>query len=102
MSGSYPNAQNGAVTSVPSSTTAVRLLAANPLRQGLTVANSSTAILYLMLGNVIVPTSSLFTVAMAASSSGNLAYYEGPFGYQGDVWGIWASANGSAVVTELT
>lgn len=104
MSGSFPAAQNGNPSTVTSTaaTGGAQLLAANPLRQGFSISNNSTAILYLLLSNRQPVSNSVFTVPMAASSSGNLSYYEGPFGYQGEVWGIWASANGSAAVVEYT
>lgn len=102
MPSTYPTAQNGNSTTVPSATSAVQLMFANELRQGGTIANNSTAILYVLLGNKQTVSSSIFTLAMAGSSSGALAYYELPFGYVGDVWGIWATANGSAAVVEYT
>lgn len=84
-----------AVTSVASSATSVTLLASNANRLGATVHNDSTAALFLKLG--ATASSSSFTVKMAADS-----YYEVPFGYTGILGGIWASANGSARVTEVT
>lgn len=72
------------------------ILAANALRTGATVWNDSTAILYIDLTG---------GTASATSCSVKLiadAYYEVPYGYHGLITGIWASATGSARVTELT
>lgn len=95
MPGQTVSSQN-AETQVASSTTAQTLLAANRQRQGATVYNASTAILYLLLGSG-TPSSTNYTVQMAASS-----YYEAPFSFQGAIQGVWASANGYAYVGELT
>ena len=81
-------------TSVTASATSVSILASNSSRLGAAVYNDSTAILYLKLGATASTTS--FTVAMAASS-----YYEVPFQYTGAIDGIWASATGSARITEI-
>lgn len=72
------------------------ILAANSGRNGATVYNDSSAVLYLELGSAAASTTN-FTIAMAANS-----YYEVPFGYTGQLTGIWASATGAARVTELT
>lgn len=60
------------------------------------IYNNSTQVLYVNLG-ATATTTTAFVVALAAG-----AYYEVPFGYTGSVTGIWASANGSAQVTEIT
>lgn len=88
-------ASTATTSSVASSATNVTLLSANSARLGATVYNESTQVLYLKLGTTASATS--YTVAMAASS-----YYETPYGYTGNIDGIWASANGSARVVELT
>lgn len=93
------NADSGGVTptttSVPSSATSVQVLAANTNRKSFGVSNVSTAKLYL----------SYSTPATTAN-----AFVEIPAGaylppdpqlkYTGAIYGIWASANGSAQVTE--
>ncbi len=84
-----------AVTSVASSASNVTILALNAQRRGATICNDSTAVLYLKLGATASTTS--FTVKMLAD-----AYYEVPAQYTGIIDGIWASANGSARVTEIT
>jgi len=83
-------------SSVASSASSVTILAANTARDGATIYNDSTQILYLLLGTGPA-SSTVHTVQMAAAS-----YYEVPYGYTGIITGIWASANGSARVTQLT
>jgi len=82
-------------TNVASSASTVVLLAANAARKGATVFNDSASVLYLKLGSTASVTS--FTTRMVA-----YAYYEVPFQYTGTIDGIWASATGSARMTELT
>lgn len=84
------------VTAVASSATNVTLLAANRLRLGATIYNDSTAVLYVKCGSTAVIASS-FTMQMASET-----FFEIPAGYTGVVDGIWASANGNAMVTEFT
>jgi hypothetical protein len=84
-----------AVTSVASSASNVQLLAANTNRVGATFYNDSTQVLYLKLG--VTASTSSYTIQMAANG-----YYEVPYGYTGEIDGIWASANGNARITELS
>lgn len=90
----------GSLASVASSASAVTILAANGNRKGAAIYNASTQILYLGL-SATTPTASLYTVQIPASG-----YYEMPINhggvYTGIIRGIWASANGAALVTELT
>lgn len=82
------------VTSVASATTNTNLLQSNVGRLGFAVFNESTAILYLKCAaNASV---SSYTVQIAPSG-----YYECPFNYNGQVDGLWASANGFARITEF-
>lgn len=83
-------------TNVAASATSVTLLAANTSRKDSVIYNDSTANLYVGLGAVAVSTSS-FTVLVAGGG-----YYEVPYGYTGEIRGLWSSATGSARVTELT
>lgn len=71
------------------------ILASNAARQGATVFNDSTAILYLALGTVAASFTS-YTVQIAAGG-----YYEVPAKYSGEIRGIWDSATGNARVTEI-
>lgn len=86
------------LTTVASSATSVGILAANPARRGASIVNASTAILYLSLtsANNDATTTTDHSVQLPT-----LAYYEVPFGYTGPIRGIWASANGSANITEF-
>lgn len=78
-----------------STTTNTTLLYTNLSRLGATIFNDSTKILYVKLGRVASATD--FTVKLLTG-----AYYEVPFGYIGQIDGIWSAANGFARVTELT
>lgn len=89
------SATTSAVTSVASSATNVTILALNAQRRGATIYNDSSAILYLKLG--ATASTSSFTVKMQAES-----YYEVPAQYTGIIDGLWASATGSARITEIT
>jgi hypothetical protein len=71
------------------------VLAANADRRGATIYNESTAVLYLALGEAAASATD-YTVQVTASG-----YYEVPFGYSGQIRGIWAAVNGAARVTEL-
>lgn len=87
---------NSAVTQVNSSASSVQLLASNTARKMATFFNDSTQALYLKLGTTA--SSSSYTVKMAAAS-----YYELPPPiFTGRIDGIWASANGSVLITEET
>lgn len=88
------------LSNVASSATSVTVLASNAARLGATVANDSTAILYVKFGSTASTTS--FTVYMPGTGGGTPAYYEVPANYTGIITGIWASATGSARVMELT
>jgi hypothetical protein len=86
----------GTVTTVASSASNVTILAANTSRIHATVFNASTAILYLNV-SATAATTAIYTVQIAPNG-----YYEVPNDYQGQLSGIWASANGQANVTEMT
>lgn len=84
-----------AQTTVAGSATSVSLLASNTSRLGATIANDSTAALYVKLGATASTTS--YTIKLLQDD-----YYEIPYGYTGEIDGIWASATGNARITELT
>lgn len=88
------------VTSVAASASNITLLAANANRLGATIYNDSAAILTVKLGATASSTSK--TIVLADNSSGIGGYYEVPYGYTGQIDGFWASATGSARITELT
>lgn len=85
----------GTSTNVASSATNVTLLASNSNRLGATIFNDSTQILFVKLG----ATASAASFTARLTSNG---YYEVPFNYTGIIDGIWANANGSARITEIT
>lgn len=89
------SAGTATLSNVASSATNVTVLAANTGRLGATVFNDSTQVLFLKFGATASSTS--YTVRMVS-----LSYYEVPVGYTGILDGIWASANGSARVTEIS
>jgi hypothetical protein len=82
-------------SSVAGSATNVTLLPSNGTRLGATIYNDSTALLYIKLG--ALATSTDFTIKLFPMS-----YWEVPFGYTGEIDGIWASATGHARIDELT
>lgn len=88
--------QKSTLTTVASSATSVSILASNKARRGACIVNASTAILYLRLDSSAATTTTGHSVQLPT-----LAYYEVPFGYTGAITGIWASANGSANITEF-
>ncbi len=81
-------------TSVASSASSVQLLAATA-RKGFTIFNDSTQVLYIKYGATASATSYLAQIAASG-------FYEDPWGWNGVVDGIWASANGNARIVELT
>ena len=87
-------------TSFNAATTSQQFLGTTGGRCGGTVANNSSAVLYVLLGNGTA-SSSNFSVALVGNANG-ISYYELPFNYIGPVQGAWATATGQALVTELT
>lgn len=88
------SAATAATTRVPSSATAVTLLAMNTARNQATIYNESTQVLYIKFGAGASTTD--YTLPIAGSG-----YYEFPVRYGGEITGIWASANGFAQLTEF-
>jgi hypothetical protein len=82
-------------SSVAGSATSVVLLPQNTARLGATVYNDSNALLYVKLGATASTTD--YTVKLFP-----LGYYEIPYGYTGEIDGIWSVANGHARIDELT
>jgi hypothetical protein len=91
-----PLASASALTQVASSASSVTLLAANLSRKTAIFYNASTAILYIALTSAAASTTA-YTVQVAPSASWSL-----PVAYTGQITGIWASANGNAIITELS
>lgn len=89
-------ASSSTLSNVSSSASNVTLQASNASRIGLLIFNDSTQAVLVKFGATASATS--YTVKIAAGG-----YYEMPQPiYTGIVDGIWASANGSARMTELT
>lgn len=84
------------LTSVASSASSVTLVAANPKRRGLIITNASTAILYIRFGGGTATATTGHSVQVPT-----LGTYTLPFPFTGAVTAIWASANGSAQITEF-
>ncbi len=81
-------------SSVQAGTASVQLLAANPNRIGALILNDATSRLWLHLG-----TSASQTNYTALLEPGG--YYELPYGYIGDVAGIWGGSFGGAQISEF-
>lgn len=82
-------------SNVASSVSSVNLLPANLNRLGATILNDSQTTLFIKLGT----TASLTSHTVQVSPWG---YYEVPYGYTGNIDGIWLIVDGSARITELT
>lgn len=82
-------------SSVSGSASNVILLPSNGTRLGATIYNDSSALLYVKLGSVASITD--YTIKLFP-----LSYYEIPYGYTGEIDGIWNFANGHARIDELT
>ncbi len=85
----------GTKTTVAGSNVSGTILAANANRQGATIYNDSSAILYLALASGTASSTS-YTIQVAAAG-----YYEVPGRYTGIITGVWASSTGNARVTEI-
>ena len=89
-------------TSVGDTGSSTQLVAANPDRVGLLITNTSTAILYLLLGAGTASATTAHSWRCAASGGQvDLSNLSGRC-WKGAVQGIWASdAGGEANITEL-
>lgn len=85
----------GTQSTVAGSASSGTILASNAARLGATVYNDSTAILYLS-NSATTASTTVYSIQLSPGS-----YYEVPFGYTGQLTGIWASATGNARVSEL-
>ena len=87
-------------SNVAASASSVQLLAANTARlPGSGIVNDSTAILYIRLG-ATAASATAYTFALDGKTTVP-GWYPIPDGFTGAVQGIWASATGSARVTEI-
>lgn len=82
-------------SNVTASATNVTILASNTARLGATLYNDSTSAVNVKFGTTASSTS--FSVRMSPGG-----YLEVPFGYNGNIDGIWDTANGAMRVTEFT
>lgn len=92
-SGSPTGTQSSVAGTVTADTV---ILASNVARMGAAVYNDSTAVLTLLVG-AGTQSATVFTLKIAAGG-----YYEVPFKFTGRLAGNWASATGSARVTEYS
>lgn len=85
------------LANVASSASSVTLFASNEFRRAIVIYNDSTQVLYVKFGATASATSFTFPLPAAA-------LYESQPGemYTGRIDGIWASANGTVRVTEIT
>ena len=82
-------------TSVASSATSVTMLASNANRRGISIANDSTSILRL---SYATPATS--ANAFIVMQPGSFLWLDQQLMITGTIYGIWATANGTAQVTE--
>ncbi len=97
MSNPVSQPLNGTISRITSAAADTLLLAQNANRCGVTIYNESTAILYLCLSKQTA-SNTAYSVQVAAGGSFILR----PEDYKGEIRGIWAAANGAAMVTEFT
>jgi hypothetical protein len=86
----------GGPSSVTAAITDTLILAANTARLGILLFNDSTATLSLSYG-----TNAASSTARSLLVSAN-GYVEVPFGWTGQIRGIWSAANGAVRITEFT
>lgn len=94
-----PTSGTPTVTNVNDTATSATILASNSSRKGAMITNDSSAALYLLFGSGTASATN-YTVKIA----GGGGYFEVPFGYTGQLTGVWATDpnDGAARVTELT
>lgn len=92
---SPPKSSTSITSSVAAATSSVTLLASNSNRLGATIFNDSSQFLYVKLGTTASVTD--YTIKLFPAG-----YYEVPFGFTGEIDGIWAGTGGFARVDELT
>ena len=90
------------LTSVGDESSSTSLIAANPERTGLLLTNTSSAILYILLGGGTATATTAHSLRLAASGGQiDLSDISGRC-FKGAISGIWASDAGGAVnITEL-
>jgi hypothetical protein len=88
-------ARTPTTTSVASSATSVTVLASNANRRGISIANDSTSVLRLSYA-----TPATTANAFIVMQPGSFLWLDQQLMITGTIYGIWASANGTAQVTE--
>lgn len=93
-----PTSATATTTTVADNASSTTVLASNSSRKGASVTNDSSAALYLLVGSGTASTTN-YTVRIA-----QYGYFEVPYGYTGQLTGIWDSdpGDGAARVTEYT
>ena len=88
-------ATGATMSAVAASTSGQLLLPANTARRGSYIYNDSVSLMF--IGYATGVSSSLFTYALPPSGA-----YETPLDYyNGNIYGVWGTATGQALVTEL-
>lgn len=104
--GSIGVAVGATLSTVAVNVAAVQLKASNVNRKGLSIANNSAvAILYVKFAALASPpTTTDFQYALPPTVAGIPSILEVPFGYTGEVCGIWSAADaaGAAKIAEFT
>ena len=94
---SSPNTHTQAtIATVASSVTDQTLLVANPARKRMIINNTGTGNLYIKFGTVASTTSFTYKITPGSLYQSNL-----PSEFVGQIDGIWDTANGLAVITEV-
>jgi hypothetical protein len=88
-----------AISTPASSATSVTLLAANAARNGFMLCNASNQILYAAFAATATTSSYTIPLVIAATTPACFSA-QGVGVYKGIITGIWAAANGNAIVTE--
>lgn len=88
-------ARTPTTTSISSSATSVTILASNASRKGFSIANVSTAKLYLSFSNPATTTNSFVEIP-----AGGFLLLDQQLIVTNAIYGIWSAANGTAQVTE--
>lgn len=84
------------ITTVASSATSVTLLAANTARRRLVINNSSSSVLFVAFAATATATAYTYRVPAHSTVDGILN------DYTGIVTGIWTTAAGNAIITEIS
>jgi hypothetical protein len=87
--------QTPTTTSVASSATSVTILSSNANRRGISIANDSTQVLRLSYSDPAT-----IANAFIVMQPGSFLWLDQQLMITGTIYGIWASANGTAQVTE--